>query len=583
MASNEITADSTSTNENTHHTTEIQLPKPKDRIQVMDASGPETREYLVISRAGKASGAHKYWLNTKDMQTGEIKPMNFSEITNWTMATDEILYCAENDPATLEAKLNELERWKEYSVYDEVEDQGNETISTRWVISEKNETGKTCIKARLVARGFEEDGTQIRKDSPTAMKANIRLVSNLAVTNGWQIRSIDVKSAFLQGFPIDRDIYLLPPPEANTNKLWKLNTAVYGLRDASRAWYLKVCEELVNAGASRSKYDNALFFWRHDGKLHGLINTHVDDFFHAGSELFKNTVIQHLRDKFNLSSENDSDFMFLGIKINQTNDAIQMNQNHYIDELGTMPLTNNIPDRALTRGECRQLKGLVGQLQWVSKQTRPDIAFSTCQLSTRMKNADVNDVKAANKQVIKLKQNAVNLEIPHTGSLEGTKFHVYSDASHGNLPSGASQGGFILFLHGSNNKSAPLMWVSRKLRRVVKSAMAAETMALIEAAEHAMLLRELLCKITATQTSTFPIVCFTDSKSLKEAAYSTKAIEDKRLQIDISSLREMIQEKDIDEIRHVQAVDQLADCLTKSTAPSDKLLRVLGGEIMLVD
>ena len=43
----------------------------------------------------------------------------------------------------------------------------------------------------------------------------------------------------LQGYNIDRDIYIKPPQEANSDKLWKLQKVIY----ASRAWYLRVNDE----------------------------------------------------------------------------------------------------------------------------------------------------------------------------------------------------------------------------------------------------------------------------------------------------------------------------------------------------
>ena len=54
----------------------------------------------------------------------------------------------------------------------------------------------------------------------------------------WTIHSVDVKSAFLQGKEINRDVYVKPSQEAETDKLWKLKTTVYGLFDAPRVWYL---------------------------------------------------------------------------------------------------------------------------------------------------------------------------------------------------------------------------------------------------------------------------------------------------------------------------------------------------------
>ena len=145
------------------------------------------------------------------MDTGEIGPIDFQQIPNWTLVTEEVIYDEENDPEVLQAKLTELEKWKEYKVYEEVDDQGNEVVSTRWVLKKDSKGGKISTKARLVARGFEEDATQIKRDSPTITKENIRLICTLAVANKWKIHSIDIRSAYLQGLPVDRTIYLLPP------------------------------------------------------------------------------------------------------------------------------------------------------------------------------------------------------------------------------------------------------------------------------------------------------------------------------------------------------------------------------------
>ena len=107
--------------------------------------------------------------------------------------------------------------------------------------------------------------------------------------------------------------------------------------------------------------------------------------------------------------------------------------------------------------------------------------------------------------------------------------------------------------------------------------MAAETMAFLEAAEHAMLLRQLLSEIIDVETANIPIVCCIDSKQVHDAVNSTKSCEDKRNQIDISALREMIENREIETPRKVSSENNLADCLTKETAPADKLMRVISG------
>ena len=66
-------------------------------------------------------------------------------------------------------------------------------------------------KARLVARGFEEDKSSLRSDSPTYMKESLRLLFTLSASMDWALNSIDIKAAFLQGKPIERELYLKPP------------------------------------------------------------------------------------------------------------------------------------------------------------------------------------------------------------------------------------------------------------------------------------------------------------------------------------------------------------------------------------
>ena len=142
---------------------------------------------------------------------------------------------------------------------DEVSNCDFPLMSTRFVCTEKVKGGKIVLKARLVARGFEEDQTQLTKKSPTCTKDSFRLLLSVLASKGWKIHSIDIKSAFLQGKRLDRDIYLKPPKEANTSKVWKLNQAVYGLCDAGRHWYDRVKNEFVNIGLVVSKLDKAVF------------------------------------------------------------------------------------------------------------------------------------------------------------------------------------------------------------------------------------------------------------------------------------------------------------------------------------
>ena len=105
-----------------------------------------------------------------------------------------------------------------------------------------------------------------------------------------------VGTAFLLGRNIDRPVYLLPPPEAVNDKgtLWTLQKCVYGLNDASRSWYHTVKKELLSLRAEILSYDQAIFTWFYNGKFHGIISTHVDDFCWGGTKMLLIKLCQNL-------------------------------------------------------------------------------------------------------------------------------------------------------------------------------------------------------------------------------------------------------------------------------------------------
>ena len=94
------------------------------------------------------------------------------------------------------------------------------------------------------------------------------------------------------------------------------------------------------------------------------------------------------------------------------------------------------------------------------------------------------------------------------------------------------QGGFIIYLIGENSVSSPIMWKSKQLRRVVKNAMAAETLIQVEAAKACFWLASLLSEILYCKPNddkNIKIECFTDNHQLYDSVYSIRPMQDKRL------------------------------------------------------
>ncbi|KAK0593680.1 hypothetical protein LWI29_016926 [Acer saccharum] len=139
----------------------------------------------------------------------------------------------------------------------------------------------------LVAKGFHQrpDIDFTETFSPIVKPVTIRLILTLAVTNGWPLRQLDVNNAFLQGSLSD-DVYMTQPlgfvDSTKPHHVCKLQKAIYGLRQAPRAWYNELRSFLLATGFVNSQCDTSLFILRRSGHTLYLL-VYVDDIIITGS------------------------------------------------------------------------------------------------------------------------------------------------------------------------------------------------------------------------------------------------------------------------------------------------------------
>ena len=433
----------------------------------------------VLSRAGKATGQYPNWYNIQykspESHAGQIDNVDISNIDNLRISnnsTKEQTTQIQNNGinSTIdevfelqhesfdEAKSIELQSWKSHGVYQEVPHTNQKCISVRWVCTMKTTENGIIPKARLVARGYEEQ-TDVQKESPTCSKDTLRVMMSIIKQYDWDLKSIDIKTAFLQGEQIDREVFLHPPAEAKCSKghVWKLIKCVYGLSDASLKWYQRVKSTMLQLGGNVSSIDPALFTWHIDGKLVGMIAAHVDDFLWAGNIAFQSNTIPKLRKIFSVGREEDKSFRYLGLNINQNSQLISVDQRNYIDSLQLITTDHSSDqDRPLSSSERDVLRSKVGQLLWVSNQTCPDVSFDVAQIAINLKNATVKDVIAVNKTIKKLKNDTYDISFQPLK--DPVRIIVYTDASFGNHTDGGSQGAYLIFLVDDDNKCNLVSW-----------------------------------------------------------------------------------------------------------------------------
>ena len=80
-----------------------------------------------------------------------------------------------------------------------------------------------------------KEDQHFRTDSPTCCKEGLLLTCCIISSDKWSLNSLDANTAFSHGKLIEQTVYVHPPKEAQTNKVWKLRKCVvYRLDDASR-------------------------------------------------------------------------------------------------------------------------------------------------------------------------------------------------------------------------------------------------------------------------------------------------------------------------------------------------------------
>jgi hypothetical protein len=136
-------------------------------------------------------------------------------------------------------------------------------------------------KARLVAQGYSQvEGLDFGETfAPVARLEAIRILLAFATSKGFKLYQMEVKNAFLNDV-IQEEVYVrLPPGFENPkypDRVHKLSNALYGLKEASRAWYARLKKFLLEHRYAMRSVDKSLFTLNH-GTDFLLVQIYVAD------------------------------------------------------------------------------------------------------------------------------------------------------------------------------------------------------------------------------------------------------------------------------------------------------------------
>ena len=125
--------------------------------------------------------------------------------------------------------------------------------------------------------------------APVCRIESQRLLLAISTQHDWDIYTLDVKSAFPQSI-IDEEAFVKQASgygmlEAATGipMVMKLKQAVYGLRTASRVWYLTLDEALKTIDFTSTNSASCLYIYEMEGG-YVLFSIYVDDILFTGPE-----------------------------------------------------------------------------------------------------------------------------------------------------------------------------------------------------------------------------------------------------------------------------------------------------------
>ncbi|GJY60046.1 ribonuclease H-like domain-containing protein, partial [Tanacetum coccineum] len=246
---------------------------------------------------------------------------------------------------------------------------GRKAIGSKWIfkINYKASSEIHRYKSRLVAQGFgQRKGIDYEETFSLVVEMVIvRCLIGIAVSKNWPLFQLDVNNAFLYG-DLDEEVYMTLPPgyyDKNKTKVCKLVKSLYGLKQASRQWNVKLTSALLENVFIQSKNDYSLYV-KSKKELFIALLVYVDDIVITGNDLTKiENFKSFLSSKFMIKDFRKLKY-FLGIEQNTVLSFDETKKDKFFPSM-------------------TEYQKLVGKLIYLFV-TRPDIAYVVHCLSQHM-------------------------------------------------------------------------------------------------------------------------------------------------------------------------------------------------------
>ena len=228
----------------------------------------------------------------------------------------------------------EMGSMKDFSIYTEVpieectEEHIRNAIGVRWVKRWKTDTE---LRARLVVQGCYQDSAKLDADSLFASAPSLvtmRLLLVMALARNWCINLADISTASLHAaIGADEEVFVIPPKEYYPTQkcLWRLNRAMYGLKQSPKLWQEHFAKTMRKLGLRRCKSDSNLYC-HSSRELCAL--AYVDDLMIVGETQQAKALIEALNQELLVTIagtlEEGTEHSFLGRRLRHNGDSIDV-------------------------------------------------------------------------------------------------------------------------------------------------------------------------------------------------------------------------------------------------------------------
>jgi hypothetical protein len=286
--------------------------------------------------------------------------------------------------------------------------------------------GVRAIKGRWTLRGFKDRQQEYETFAGTASRWAQRLVASVTARAGTKYRqwSFDISQAFAKGMTFEelskytgeplRHIQLqLSASDVEFVRKQKgfedfdparecidMLKAVYGLKDAPRAWRKKLHEVLLEYGLTPLIADEELYIkFNDEGEMVILLSIHVDDLKGCSTEDEAKKLVAHITKKVGKCTEEWDNFMHTGVEhVREEDGAIYLHQNKYVDQINPLvinTLKGKPDDEKVDTGFHSLYMSLLGGVAWTAL-TRVDMLVYIQSLQRHAHAPRVCDCKRIN-------------------------------------------------------------------------------------------------------------------------------------------------------------------------------------------